>query len=199
MDCYLLAGGSSRRMGRSKLDLPFGGSTFLARVLAASRAAFERVVAVQRARGEAIAGVETIYETEHEECAPVFGVARALADARGRCFVLAIDYPLITAALLSELRDRFAASSSPMLVPMARGRAQVLCAGYSRTLAPVIDARLAAGRYDLRGLIDEAAAEIIAEDDWRRRHPGEPLLNVNTIEDLEEAEAYERQGFLASR
>ena len=199
MDCYLLAGGSSRRMGRSKLDLPFAGSTFLDRILAASRAAFERVVAVQRAGGEAIRGVETIYESEHDERAPVFGVARALADARGRCFILAIDYPLLTAELLRELRDRFERSPAPMFVPMARGRAQLLCAGYSPELAPRIAARIAAGRYDLRGLLDEAGAEILAEDDWRERHGGEPLLNVNTQEELEEAEAYERQGFLASR
>lgn len=199
MDCYLLAGGSSRRMGRSKLELPFAGSTFLDRVLAASRAAFDRVLAVQRAGGEAIRDVETIYESEHEERAPVFGVARALADARGRCFILAIDYPLITAELLRDLRARFEASAAPMLVPMARGRAQMLCAGYAPELAPRIAARIAAGRYDLRGLIDEAGAEIIAEPEWRAHHRGEPLLNVNTIEELQEAEAYERQGFLASR
>lgn len=199
MDCYLLAGGSSRRMGRPKAELPFAGSTFLDRVLAASRAAFERVVAVQRAEGEAIRGVATIYESAHAERAPVFGVARALADARGRCFILAIDYPLLTAALLRELRDRFERSPAPMLVPMARGRAQMLCAGYSPELAPLLEARIAARRYDLRGLLDEAGAEIVADYDWRARHAGEPLLNVNTKEELEEAEAYERQGFLASR
>jgi molybdopterin-guanine dinucleotide biosynthesis protein A len=86
-----------------------------------------------------------------------------------------------------------------MLVPIANGRTQLLCAGYSPELAPRLAARIAAGRYDLRGLLDEAGAEIIAESDWRARHGGEPLLNVNTTEELEEAERHERQGFLASR
>jgi len=198
MDCYLLAGGSSRRMGRSKLELPFGGSTFLDLVLAAACPAFERVVAVQRAGGAAVRGVETIFESDHEERAPIFGVQRALAETRERCFILAIDYPLITAAVLRDLRERFERSTAPMLVPMARGRAQMLCGGYSRELAPRIDARIASGRYDLRGLIDAAGGEIIAEAEWRAIHGGEPLLNVNTPGELEEAEAYERQGFLAS-
>lgn len=186
-------------MGRSKLDLPFAGSTFLERIAAAARGAFDRVLAVQRAGAEPVRGIETIFEEEHEERAPVFGVARALADARERCFILAIDYPLLTAELLRDLRERFERSPAPMLVPIAQGRPQLLCAGYAPELAPRVAARIAAGRYDLRGLLDEAGAEMIAEDEWRARHRGEPLLNVNTTRELEEAERHERQGFLASR
>lgn len=186
-------------MGRSKLDLPFAGSTFLDRITAAARAAFDRVVAVQRAGGDPVRGVDTLFEDEHEERAPIFGVARALADATERCFILAIDYPLMTPELLRDLRERFERSSAPMLVPIAHDRPQLLCAGYAPELAPRLAARIAAGRYDLRGLLDEAGAEIIPETDWRKRHRGEPLLNVNTTRDLEEAERHERQGFLASR
>ena len=190
MRCYLLAGGQSRRMGRAKLDLPFAGSTFVERVAAAARGAFEEVVAVQRFGGAAIPGLSTIHEEPHEDAAPVFGVQCALRAPRlaPRAFVMAIDYPLITSAVLSYLRARFEASARPMLVPMWRGRPQLLCAGYDASLRNVIDARIAARRYDLRGLIDEVGAELVAEDELRARFAGEPLMNVNTPEELAEAE-----------
>jgi len=188
MNAYLLAGGRSRRMGRSKLDIPFGGSTFLRIVAVAAGPVFDAVMAVQRADGAAVADVKTIFETPHDEAAPIFGVERALQDARGKCFVLAVDYPLLTSGVLRYLRDRFEVSDARMLVPIWRKRAQMLCAGYSRDLLPLIRARIDGRRFDLRGLIEEAGAEIIDEKDLRTRFDGEPLINVNTPEELEEAE-----------
>jgi molybdopterin-guanine dinucleotide biosynthesis protein A len=188
MNAYLLAGGRSRRMGRSKTDLPFAGSTFLRLVTAAATPVFDRVIAVQRAGEHPIADIPTVFESEHAEIAPVFGVARALEDGRGKCLVLAVDYPLLTAEVLQFLRDRFLASNAPMLVPMWRERAQMLCAGYSSQVLPIIRSRIEDNRFDLRGLIDEAGAEIVSEEELRARFDGEPLMNVNTPADLEEAE-----------
>src|SRR5438477_329700 len=82
-----------RRMGRSKTEL------FLDQVARVASAVFEEVMAVQRYGGTA-ASIATIYETPHDDQAPVFGVARALEHARERCFVLAVDYPLITTEIL---------------------------------------------------------------------------------------------------
>ena len=45
--------------------------------------------------------------------------------------------------------------------------------------------RIAERRYDLRGLA--RGAEIIEEEEVRSRFSGEPLLNVNTPEELESA------------
>jgi len=59
----------------------------------------------------------------------------------------------------------------------------------------MLEKRLAAGRYDLRGVGERA--EIIDEAELRARFPGEPLLNVNTPEDLKKAmsfRAYRRNG-----
>ena len=190
MNAYLLAGGRSRRMGRSKIDLPFGESTFVQIVSAAARPVFEEVVAVQRPGGEPVDRVETIFEAPHDEAAPVFGVARALEHAGGRCFILAIDYPLITSDVLRFLRDRFLDSASPMLVPVWKGRAQMLCAGYSTDLLPRIRERIDARRFDLRGIVDDAPAEIVAEEELRDRFEGEPLMNVNTPSELEQAESF---------
>ena len=170
MNAYILIGGRSSRMGESKVAL------FLDRVAGAARGAFEAVYAVQRAGGEAAPGVETIFEPPHEERAPVFGVMRALEHAQGRCFVLAVDYPRLTAALLRRLRVRFEGSKALLMAPRSHGKLQMLCAGYDSALLPRMAHRVAEGRLDLRGLVEEIVDEQCDE-----------LLNVNTPEDLHDA------------
>lgn len=186
MNAYILAGGASKRMGKPKLNLPFAGSTFLDRVLKAARPVFDDVIAVQRPGGPPIDSLRTIYEPPHELQAPAFGLWRALEDAGGRCFVLAIDYPLITAEVLRYLAGRGSASRAAMVVPRWNGKLQMLCAVYSPVILPQFAPRIAAGQLNLRGLTDDI--EIIEEDDLRERFSGEPLMNVNTPEELAEAE-----------
>jgi molybdopterin-guanine dinucleotide biosynthesis protein A len=177
VNCYILIGGQSRRMGHSKTEL------FLDRVASVAAEVFEQVMAVQR-YGGATASIPTIYETPHDDQAPVFGVARALDHARERCFILAVDYPLITVDILNYLRSRFETSNALLLAPIWSGKTQMLCAGYAPELLPRIEQRIAAKRYDLRGVAADAEAEILAEDELRAKFEGEPLMNVNTISDL---------------
>jgi molybdopterin-guanine dinucleotide biosynthesis protein A len=177
VNCYILIGGQSRRMGRSKTEL------FLDRVARVAAEVFEQVMAVQRFGGAA-ASIPTIYETPHDDQAPVFGVARALDHTRERCFILAVDYPLITVDILNYLRSRFETSNALLLAPIWSGKTQMLCAGYAPELLPRIEQRIAAKRYDLRGLASDAETEILAEDQLRAKFEGEPLMNVNTISDL---------------
>jgi molybdopterin-guanine dinucleotide biosynthesis protein A len=163
MNCYVLAGGRSRRMGRSKPEL------FLDRIAAAARAAFDEVIVVDRA-----------FEGEHQDEGPIFGIEAALRHAQqDRCFILAVDYPLITTEVLSYLRDRAG-------IPVWRGKPQPLCAVYDTLLLPLVEARIAKRQFDVHGLIDEAGVEMIPESELRTRFAGEPLLNVNTPQDLEE-------------
>lgn len=163
MNCYVLAGGRSRRMGRSKREL------FLDRVAAAARDVFDEVIVVDRE-----------FEGPHEDEGPLFAIRAALQHAgHGSCFILAVDYPLITPEVLAFLRDRSG-------VPVWRGEPQPLCAVYDTALLPLVERRIAEKQFDLRGLIGEACATIIEESELRTRFAGEPLLNVNTPHDLEE-------------
>ncbi|HET7435371.1 MAG TPA: molybdenum cofactor guanylyltransferase [Thermoanaerobaculia bacterium] len=181
MNGYVLTGGRSRRMGQSKTAL------FLSRVVAAAQPVFDSVIAVQRFGGEACE-IETIFEEPHEEEAPLFGVVRALQHARGRCVILAVDYPLLSSPFLAFLRARVEASAAPLVVPEWDGVPQMLCAGYDAALLPLLKRRIARGELDLRGLIAEAGAEMIRETELRARFGGEPLMNVNTPEEREQAE-----------
>jgi molybdopterin-guanine dinucleotide biosynthesis protein A len=177
VNCYVLTGGRSTRMGRSKAEL------FLDRVVAAAAPVFKRVIAVER-HGASPAAIPTIFEDEHEEEAPVFGVARALIDAPGPCFILAVDFPLIRADVLAYLRTRFENSNASMLVPVWDGVEQILCAGYRTCVAPFLAERIESGRFDLHGLAGDVDIELVAEEELRGRFEGEPLKNVNTPADL---------------
>ena len=174
-------------MGRSKLDIDFAGATFFARAVRAANAVFDGVVAVQRPGGAGLP-IATIEEEPHDDEAPIFGVLAALRHARATCFVLAVDYPLIGAEVLRFLRARVARSKSSIVVPRWSGKLQMLCAGYAFDVEPLVAERIAERRYDLRGLA--RGAEIIEEDELRSRFGGEPLLNVNTPEELESAMRY---------
>jgi molybdopterin-guanine dinucleotide biosynthesis protein A len=158
MNCYILVGGRSRRMGTSKTAL------FLDRVAAAAKPVFDEVLAVQRPGGDTTS-IPTIFEEPHDGGGPIFGIIAALRHARARCFILAVDYPLVTSDALRAIRDdgRVAAG-------------QPLCAVWDPVRLPELEARVAAGRRDLHGLweegmIDESVARL--------------LRNANTPEDLE--------------
>jgi molybdopterin-guanine dinucleotide biosynthesis protein A len=173
-------------MGQSKTAL------FFDRVVSAARPVFDDVIAVNRhpersegsprTRSFAVSAaqddVRVIFEKQHEHDGPIFGVARALREAHSKAFILAVDYPLITSDVLRFLRDRGG-------VPMWNGEPQLLCAVWEATLLPTIDERIAAGRFDLRGLREH---EIIPEAELRQRFAGEPLMNVNTPEEWKAAE-----------
>ena len=176
MNCYVLAGGRSRRMGQSKTAL------FLERIVAAARPVFENVIAVQRPDGDTTS-IETIFEPPHDHEAALFGIARALEHAGADCFILAVDYPNITSDLLRYLAALDAVS-------VWNNNPQPLCARWDYALLPLVTARLSAQRFDVRGLIAEAGVEMIPEAELRARFGGEPLANVNTPADLQEAERY---------
>ena len=118
------------------------------------------------------------HASKHEGAAPVFGVERALRDAGARAFVLGVDYPLITSDVLRHLRD-------DGRVPTWQGLPQPLCAVWDPAQLPRIEERIRRGALDLQGLLGQ---EIIPEAELRALFRGEPLMNVNTPEELERAE-----------
>jgi molybdopterin-guanine dinucleotide biosynthesis protein A len=180
VNLYILIGGRSERMGRSKVEL------FLPHLVTVAREVGEAVYAVQRFGGEATELAETIFEPPHDGQVPAFGVLRALEHAlehsQTRCVVLAVDYPTLTAGTLRALIARTAASPAALVVPRWQGRLQTLFAGYDAPrVAPRLAERIAAGRLDLRGLADDVEMEILDERDLPA------LPNVNTPEELQEA------------
>src|SRR5215470_8364152 len=100
MPAAVLAGGASRRMGRPKAALPYGGSTLLAHQTSRLAPHFERVYAVLKEPPDFDAGPASILLDAEPEHAAACGLARALEEVTDRVFVLAVDLPVLPAAAI---------------------------------------------------------------------------------------------------
>ena len=96
----------------------------------------------------------------------VAGVRAATTDVS---VVVPVDMPLLTPALLLELADACADSAVPQTGPLP--------GAYSKRALPVLERRLAEGRFALREALDEL--------DTKRLELNDSLLvNVNTKDEL---------------
>jgi len=174
-------------MGADKWAIEIGGSTFAERVIAAASAAFEKVIVVTK-KGRGNFSVPVIHESNDDVAAPIIGLECALEHAAGEpCWVLGVDYPLITAEALAYLRGRFEASGADIAVPEIGSKLHMLCAGYRATTCASVKARIASGRYALKGLVDAHPAVIVSESEVVAHCGRAALSNVNTPDELEEA------------
>lgn len=185
MNCYILCGGKSSRIGRPKQGLELGGESFLQRVQREAAAVFDQVIAVTKA-GREVDGLPVVHEQETDLTAPILGLARAAEHAGDEpFFALAVDYPLMTRELLGFLRDRFATSGAEIVAPRSAGKVHVLCAAYAPSVRATLEEKIRRGEYRLQGLLDLHRAEILEGEALASF--GDALLNVNTTDDLERA------------
>jgi molybdopterin-guanine dinucleotide biosynthesis protein A len=163
-DCtgLIMAGGDSRRMGRDKTALDFGGRTLLQRAASLMQGIFPRVlVSVRRPRADlALAQVTD----ELPDAGPLAGLCAGLAGAGTPwVFALAVDMPLLGSGLIRELagrRDGFEA-----VVPVVRDVPQPLAAYYAVSALPVLRAALAGpGRRGPRAVLERLNACLVRAD-----------------------------------
>jgi molybdenum cofactor guanylyltransferase len=172
-------------MGEAKHETMFDGRTLLDRVVSACAVAFDSVTVVCNPAIEVRSSCRRLIEPPHAEPASLFGVVAALEESTNdRCWVIGVDFPLITGEVLSFLRSRAEATAAPMVVPWWRGHPQMLCAAYSKSLIPAARRRIAAGDYKLRRFLTNVDVERIAEEELKRFGP-EVLTSVNRRDELE--------------
>ena len=183
----LLVGGASSRMGRDKSRLELAGvanATRLARLL---DALFEELLLVGGDPPADTPG-RRVADPEGPICA-LRGLVAALEAARApRVLVVATDLPLLTPDLVLAL---VAWPEADAVVPLDARGIHPLCAIYRReALLPLARAHLAAGRLELRGLLDAVYTSYFEPDDLAGVDPsGRALTNLNTPEDVARAEA----------
>ncbi len=183
MPAAVLAGGASRRMGRSKAALPYGASTLLEFQTARLAKIFEEVFVVAKEPPSFSPGPAGILLDGAPEHAAIHGLVRAIEEAPDRIFVLGVDLPVLPDALIREIARRGLASEAAAVVPRAAGRLQPLAAVWRRSALPAAARRLAAGELSLHGLVEDVGAEILEEREWRTHDPsGNAFENLNTLE-----------------
>jgi molybdopterin-guanine dinucleotide biosynthesis protein A len=182
---FVAAGGLSRRMGRDKALLPWGGGTLLDHALARVRSVCPDT--------RILCGASPRYEdrgapvvTDHvKDAGPLGGLQAALrALDGGRALVLGVDMPFVTVEVLRALLGW--CEGHDAAVPVPEDGPQPLCAVYDRACLPAVEDRLAAGDLRMTGFwpalrVREVTASELAE----LGDPGRLFRNLNRPEEYE--------------
>lgn len=174
----VLTGGASRRMGRDKASIRWGGQTLAGRIVDTVSARCAPVIVV-RAHGQDLVDMEAIVIDDQEPGqGPLVALGQGLRAAaeRGasRAFVCAVDMPLVAPTLIDEL----AAGHDRVVLATAAGRDHYLAAVYDVGLCDTIDELASAGERRLGALIERVGVQRISISDPRW------IVNVNTAADL---------------
>lgn len=170
-------------MGRSKAWLRVDGVTMLERAVRVLRPVARPIVLARR-KGQRLppaAGRVQVVRDSYEDCGPMAGMLAGLtampADVRG-VVVIACDYPLMTAAFLRKLVDRF--EGDRPVVPVLEGRPHPLCAVYPVSVISTARALLEAGKLRVQDFAAACDARLVDVDALVRPEVGaRVLLNVN--------------------
>lgn len=171
----VLAGGGSTRLasvaeatGGGKALLTLHGKTFLEHVVAAVAAEVDHTIVVA-APGQTLPAVDAV-RVVHDRtpgAGPLAGIRDGLRVALTRdhadapqprlAFVASCDVPLLRRDVIRLLMDSATESGAHWTVPIVHGHRQVLVSVMRVELLSRIEAWLANGRRDLRGLFVEIA------------------------------------------
>ena len=176
----ILAGGTSRRMGRDKAFLPWGKTTLIEHLLERLRPVTdELIVAVKDAQA-----FRYLQATVVEDCVPdahaLGGLYTGLrAASHERCFVCACDTPFLNPAVirwLIRLVDGY-----DLVIPHTPDGLQPLYAVYRTSVLSVIEEQVRRRDWTLTGLVGRLHAKIVEADVLRCVDPqGFSFFNVNT-------------------
>lgn len=173
----VLAGGSSRRMGRPKAWLEVGNTILLRWVVDRLAPAFSEVMTAfaEPEQIEQPVPYRIVFDRKRTG-GPLAGIEAGLMAARiDPVFVVACDMPYVTQEVA-----RIAVAAARMCdaaVPRIDGRPEPVCAAYRKSALPVITAALDSGH--------RRAAEVLAgmEVTWLEDVAGDVVRSLNTPDD----------------
>lgn len=135
----VLCGGRSRRMGRSKADLPFGPETMLQRVVRLLGTVVEPIVVVAAPEQELPVLPENVLVARDRkpENGPLEGMAAGLELLVGRveaAYVTSCDVPLLVPGYVREMIEKL--GDAEIAVPRTDGYLHPLAAIYRLSILP---------------------------------------------------------------
>ena len=162
-------GGASTRFGSPKALARLNGETLAERAWRTLGEACAHRLAVGKAEELVELELPVLDDGTEVRAAMAGLVAGVRAAPTDVSVVVPVDMPLVTPALLLELADACADAAVPQTGPLP--------GAYRKSALPVLERRLAEGRFALREALDEL--------DTRRLELDESLLaNVNTKDEL---------------
>lgn len=174
----VLAGGSSRRMGRDKCLLPHGGVPLIQHVTERIAPLFsEVVVSAADVAAYPFLGRRVVADRVPGE-GPLMGLASAMPVIDTPwCFAIATDMPDPPVELIRRMAGKRA--GCPVVIPQEEGgRLQPLFAFYHRDVLASLDAYLAEGKRSMRGFLTRCSTRCVSV-------PSGQITNINTPSDCE--------------
>lgn len=173
----VLAGGTSRRMGRPKAWLEVGDTILLRWVVDRLAPAFSEVMTAfaEPEQLEQPVPYRVVFDRKRSG-GPLAGIEAGLLAARvDPVFVIACDMPYVTSQLAHIAVA--AARTCDAAVPRIDGRPEPVCAAYRKSALPYITAALDSG--------SRRAAEVLAGMDvtWLEDVDSEVVRSLNTPDD----------------
>jgi molybdopterin-guanine dinucleotide biosynthesis protein A len=184
---FAAAGGRSRRMGRDKARLPWGDTDLLGHTLARLRAVADEVCLLSGPeRRHVDRGVPVLVDSS-PDLGPLGGLLAALESVPGRAaLVVAIDLPLVPAALLAHLRA--CAADVDLVVPASPRGPEPLCALYGPACLEPVRRSVEEGRLQMTAFWGEVRVRTVGVDEVGAfGDPESVFLNVNDRADYDRA------------
>ena len=189
------AGGESRRMGRNKALVPFGGQALIAHVAARlAGLGDELFVTAKQPDLYAFLGLP-VYPDVVPGQGALGGLLTALRRAKHPALgVIACDMPFASPALLQYQFHLLSEKKADIVVPLTGSGFEPLHAVYrTEVCLPVVEAAIAAGEWKLSGWFGQVEVISLAADDWSNYDPdGVVFTNLNTPDEFSKAERYAR-------
>ena len=185
----ILAGGKSRRMGRNKALLDFGGETLIERLYGILKSAFEEVlISANDPETYEFLGAQVVQDV-FGAGGSLAGIHAALLHSGGEsCFFVACDMPFVNLDLvryLSQFADDY-----EVVIPMSRNGLEPLHSFYSRRCVPHIEQQLGRGNLKIIDFFPHVSVREVTLDEMRECDPEEmSYFNINTQEKYEAAVA----------
>lgn len=194
---FILAGGVSSRMGRSKGSLEFAGVPLIVRMVRLVEPLVREVAVVGSSERYAALGLRVIEDQslcgpEEPSPGPLVGIATALNTSQAPWnLILACDLPYLSAVWVDWLLSRSAQSNADVLMPQTAHGVEPLAALYRRECVSLIDAALRRGVRKITEALTGLRVALIDAVEWQEFDPhGHVLTNMNTPADYEEAQKW---------
>ncbi|HWF13693.1 MAG TPA: molybdenum cofactor guanylyltransferase [Candidatus Acidoferrales bacterium] len=195
---FILAGGTSSRMGRDKALLELDGVPLVVRTARLFEVLVADVTVVGPREHYAPFGLRGIADYSRDSDAegqregPLAGIIAALTNSAAPWnLIVACDLPYLSHDWLNWILCRAASSEKLAVVPCAGRGPEPLAAVYRRECGPLLISAFSAGIRKVMEALSDLDVEFVDSAEWHSVDPtGKVLTNMNVYEDYLEAKTH---------
>ncbi len=183
MECFILAGGKSKRFGADKLLYEINGKKVIERVVKEAKKVCKKVYIVAKNEKKFSSLNLPVIKDKFEESASVVGLYTALKNCKDKCLILSGDVPLIKAEILRLLIENY----EPPITLIKTEKVHTLIGVYSNEVLEELEKYIENKNFKIFEFVKKVGfKEVeIPREMWYT------ALNLNTKEDLKKLIAIE--------